>query len=262
MTLAFFALNGALFFTTLYLQGVRGLGALETGFRFIPIAIGVMIASPLSAKLTVRYGARLVTALGLLLVAVGLGVLSTLGVDSGDLQISEVMVIIAAGLGLAMTPATDAIMGALPKEKFGVGSAVNDTTREIGGALGVAILGSLFSASYAGQMADVVKALPASAASIVSDSLAGAAAVAAQVGGPQGAAIMAAARSSFVNAMSQTSLIGIGFALAGVVVALVFLPDRASASVAVPSAAETERTVVSIVSPEGEAAEADSEAAA
>jgi EmrB/QacA subfamily drug resistance transporter len=227
VTLAFFSLNGGLFFLTLYMQGVMGLGALETGIRFIPIAVGIMVASPLSAPLTVRYGARIVTAAGLGVVAVGLGILSTVGTTSSDLQIATVLVVVAVGLGLAMTPATDSIMGALPREKFGVGSAVNDTTREIGGALGVAILGSLFASSYAAHMADAARQLPAGAADVVRDSFAGAAAVAAQIGGAPGAAILETAKSAFVGAMGWTSLIGVGFAVAGAIVALAFLPARA-----------------------------------
>jgi hypothetical protein len=138
------------------------------------------------------------------------------------------MVVVAAGMGLAMTPATEAIMSALPRDQFGVGSAVNDTVREIGAALGVAVLGSLFAGSYAEKMAPVASALPASAGDVVRDSLAGAAAVAAQVGGASGDAIFAAARSSFVDAMAWTARIGVGFAVAGALVALVFMPGQSS----------------------------------
>jgi EmrB/QacA subfamily drug resistance transporter len=227
VTLAFFALNGSLFFMTLYLQGVRGLSALDTGLRFIPIAIGIGISSPISARATTRFGARLVMAAGLLLVAVALALFATIDASSGDLQISAVLVIVAAGLGLAMTPATDAIMGALPREKFGVGSAVNDVTRQIGGALGIAILGSLFSTAYGDRMLAATANMPAALSSIARDSLAGAAAVAAQVGGPVGDSILTAARTSFVAAMGSTALVGVAFAIGGAVIALVFVPDRA-----------------------------------
>jgi EmrB/QacA subfamily drug resistance transporter len=230
VTLSFFALNGAMFFLTLYLQQVKGYSALETGVRFIAIAIGVALASSLAAPLTIRYGARISTALGLGVVAIGMALFSTLGIESGDLAIMGVLFVASVGLGLAMTPATDAIMGALPKEKLGVGSAVNDVTREVGGALGVAILGSVFSAGYANRMAPVVAAFPPGAAEVARESLAGAAAVAGQLAGDAGATLLAAARTAFVDAMAVTSLIGVGFALLGAIVAFAFLPDRASAT--------------------------------
>jgi hypothetical protein len=133
----------------------------------------------------------------------------------------------AAGIGLAATPATDAIMGALPKDQFGVGSAVNDTTREVGGALGVAILGSAFAASYSGGMAGATASLPPGLATAARDSLAAAGAVASQLGGPAADALLAAGRAAFVDAMHMTSLAGVAFAVAGALVALAFLPSRA-----------------------------------
>jgi EmrB/QacA subfamily drug resistance transporter len=227
VTLAFFSLMGALFFLTQYLQGVQGLSALETGLRFIPIAVGVIVVSPISAILTARLGARLVTAAGLLVTALGLGAMSTLGLGSSDLHVAGVLLIIAAGLALAMTPATDAIMGAVPKAQFGVGSAVNDTVREIGGAFGVAVLGSLFAAQYSSAMGAVTAGLPAAVGDAARESLAAAHAIASTVGGEAGLALMTAARSAFVDALSMTSIIGAGFAVAGALVALVWLPSRA-----------------------------------
>jgi EmrB/QacA subfamily drug resistance transporter len=228
ITLAFFSLMGALFFLTQYLQGVQGLSALETGIRFIPIAIGVIVVSPISAALTTRLGARYVTTAGLVVTAAGLGLLSTLGLESSDLHVAAVLLVIAAGLALAMTPATDAIMGAVPKAQFGVGSAVNDTVREIGGAFGVAVLGSLFAASYSAAMAAVTGAMPPAAADAARESLAAASAIAATVGGDAGAALLATAQGAFVDAMSMTSIIGAGFAIVGALVALTWLPSRSA----------------------------------
>lgn len=229
VTLAFFSLMGVLFFLTQYLQGVQGLSALETGIRFIPIALGIIITAPISAAATGRFGARIVTAAGLGLVAVGLAMLAGVGIDTSDIYIASVLFVTAAGIGLSMTPATDSIMGALPAEQFGVGSAVNDTVRELGGAFGVAILGSLFAASYSGAMssASAAAGLPVEAAKVAGDSLAGAAAVATGIGGPAGATLLSTAQGAFVEAMSMTSLIGIGFAVAGALVALIWLPARA-----------------------------------
>ncbi len=228
VTLVFFSLMGALFFLSQYLQGVLGLSAFEAGLRFIPIAVGVTVASPLAAILMIRVGTRITAAAGLAIVAVGLGAMATLGTASGDLHIATVLFVAAFGMGLAMTPTTDAIMGALPREQFGVGSAVNDTTREIGGALGVAILGSILAALYASAMGSAVAGLPAAAAETARQSLAGAGVVASGLGGPAGAVLLASAQRAFVHAMAVTSLVGIVFSVAGVFVALAFLPTRAS----------------------------------
>jgi EmrB/QacA subfamily drug resistance transporter len=230
VTLAFFSLMGALFFLTQYLQGVQGLSALDTGLRFIPIAIGFIVVSPISAVLTTRLGARLVVAAGLGITAGGLVLMSTLGLHPSDLQVAAILLVISAGLSLAMTPATDAIMGAVPKEKFGVGSAVNDTVREIGGAFGVAVLGSLFAAQYAGAMQDVTAALPGAAADAARDSLAAASVIASTIGGDAGAALLATAQGSFVDALSMTSIIGAVVAAGGALVALIWLPARATAT--------------------------------
>ena len=239
VTLVMFSLMGVLFFLTQYLQGVLGLSAMETGIRFVPLAIGVIASAPVGAKLTGRFGAKIATAFGLLVTALSLALLATVQVASGDLLIGSVLAIAGFGLGVAMTPATDAIMGALPKEQAGVGSAVNDTTREIGGAIGVAVLGSVFSAVYADRMASIAAGLPSEVGTIVRDSIGGALAVASEVGGVPGAAITAAARSAFVDGMATASLIGMGVAIAGALVALVWLPARATPSDdAAPDAAD------------------------
>lgn len=227
VTLSFFALNGALFLLTLYLQQVRGLSPLDTGFRFVSFAVGIVAAAPIAARMTTRYGARIPTSLGLGIIALGMALGATIGVSTADAQVVAILIVVAFGMGLAMTPTTDAIMGAVPPEKFGVGSAVNDTTREIGGALGVAILGSYWQGQYADRVGGAAALLPPEAASVVRGSFAGAAAVAAQIGGLPGAALVSAARSAFADAMDLTCIVGAVFALAGLVVAARFLPARA-----------------------------------
>jgi DHA2 family multidrug resistance protein-like MFS transporter len=134
--------------------------------------------------------------------------------------------VMTGGIGLAMTPATNTIMSALPAAQFGVGSAVNSATREIGGALGVAVLGSIFAGSYAASMTDVTKLLPPDIAAIVANSLSGAAAVAERIGGANGVQLLAFARQAFVDAMTWTSVIGTVVALGGALIAFVWLPGR------------------------------------
>jgi EmrB/QacA subfamily drug resistance transporter len=227
VTLVMFSLMGVLFFLTQYLQGVLGLSAIETGLRFIPLAIGIVASAPISALLTKTVGAKIATAAGLLVTAGSLGLLATVTVTSSDLLIQAVLLIAGFGIGVAMTPATDAIMGALPKAKAGVGSAVNDATREIGGALGVAVLGSIFSATFAQRMNPVTAALPPEVAAVVRDSIGGALGVAQEVGGAAGAAIAATARSAFVDGVATASLVGVAVAVGGALVAAIWLPARA-----------------------------------
>lgn len=227
VTLVFFALNGALFFLTQFMQGVQGLDAFETGLRFIPVAIGVMLGAGISATAVRRLGARIVTSAGLALMALGLLAFTLISVDSGDVFVGTLLFVCSAGIGLAMTPATDAIMGALPPDQFGVGSAVNDTTREVGGALGIAILGSLFAASYADRLRPQLPAsVPQDVARIITESLAGAMAVAEEVGGAMGQALVAAAQQAFVEAMSMTTVVGAVIAFGGVLVAVIWMPHR------------------------------------
>jgi EmrB/QacA subfamily drug resistance transporter len=236
VTLSFFALNGALFLVTMYLQQVRELSPLDTGYRFVAIAAGFVVMAPTSAWMTTRFGARITTSLGLAIVALGMGLVSTLGVDSPDPQVVGILIVTAAGIALAMTPVTDAIMGAVPAEKFGVGSAVNDTTRELGGALGIAVLGSIFQGAFADRMSPTVAALPeplTQYGSVVKGSFAGAAAVAAQMG-DSGAALIETARHAFVDAQSLASEIGVFFAVAGVMVAIALLPARAQPAPVAP----------------------------
>ena len=174
-------------------------------------------------------------ATGLTIVACGLVLLSQAKVGGGYGLILAVILIMGTGMGLAMTPATDSIMGSLPREKAGVGSAVNDTTREVGGALGVAILGSLLAAGYHSSMSNSAAAasLPPAQAAVAHDSLGGAVQVAGQIGSA-GQSLVADASHAFVNAMSSTVLVGAGVALIGAIIALVWLPSRALAPAAEP----------------------------
>jgi hypothetical protein len=129
-----------------------------------------------------------------------------------------------------MAPATDSIMGSLPRAKAGVGSAVNDTTRQVGGALGVAILGSILSSAYASRMTTALSghAVPAAAASAAKNSIGGALAVASAVGGEAGRALATAARSAFVSGMRPAVLAAAAVALFGALVVILFLPARAA----------------------------------
>jgi hypothetical protein len=139
------------------------------------------------------------------------------------------MVLLGGGMGLASAPATESIMGSLPKAKAGVGSAVNDTTRELGGAFGVAIIGSVMSSLYGARLGDNLDGkVPAPALDAAKESMGAALAVGNQVGGSDGARIVDAAREAFVHAMTRASLVTAAFAVIGAIVALRWLPARAT----------------------------------
>jgi EmrB/QacA subfamily drug resistance transporter len=231
IALVFFALFGTIFFLTQYLQFVLGYGTLRAGVAVAPIAVALMISAPLAPVLTARVGTKVMVATGLAVVSVGLAILSTAQVDSGYGVVLATILVLGVGMGLAMAPATDSIMGSLPRAQAGVGSAVNDTTRMVGGSLGVAILGSLLSAGYHATIdgSAAVGQLPASAAAAARDSLGGAVGVATRLGGSTGQSVLDDARDAFVHAMSHAVVVGAGVALVGALFALVWLPARAPA---------------------------------
>ena len=231
VTLVFFSMFGALFFLSQYLQFVLGYDALASGVRLLPVAFALVIAAPLSSVLVARVGTKFVVTGGLMLVAYAMWLFSNVMTTSGYGPVGLVLLILGIGMGLAMAPATDSIMGSLPPEKAGIGSAVNDTTREVGGALGVAILGSITASSYAASMSasPVYKAAAsqsAAAGAAIKDSVGGAAEVASRLPPNLATAVTHASNTAFVDALTHTVLIAAVIALAGAVIALIFLPSR------------------------------------
>jgi len=227
IAVAFFALFGTIFFLTQYLQSVLGYGAFESGLRVMPVAAGVVLGGPLSAKLVEHVGTKRVVGAGLALVAVGLTMLSGAEVGGGYGIVAAVLLVLGLGMGLTMAPATESVMGSLPLAKASVGSAVNDATRTMGGALGVAVLGSLLSSGYRAGMEGATQGLPAGAAETANQSLAGALAVAQRLGGGAGGRVSEAAQQAFVDGMHTAVLAGAAVAAAGALLTLVALPARA-----------------------------------
>jgi EmrB/QacA subfamily drug resistance transporter len=232
VTLVFFSMFGALFFVSQYLQFVLGYDALQSGVRLLPIAFALMVGAPLSSKLVSVFGTKVVVTFGLVLVAVAMLVLSGVSVTSGYPLVGLVLIIVGVGMALAMAPATDSIMGSLPPEKAGVGSAVNDTTREVGGALGVAILGSIMSSVYRKEVTgsrvyQVARQASPQGAAAIRDSVGAAAQVAKQLPADAAKTLTAAVDQAFVHALDRTVFVGAGIALLGAIVAAVFLPANA-----------------------------------
>jgi MFS family permease len=221
-------MTGVLFFLTQYLQSVLGYSALQAGLGFIPVAVTMMISSPASARVDARFGSKATVAAGLVIAAGAVALLSTARADSSYWLVAAVLALLGIGLGGVMTPATSSIMGSLPLAKAGVGSAVNDTTRQIGGALGVAILGSITNAVYRSsvQATASFKALSAGAGAAVRAGIGNALVTANSLPSASRAQLTLDAKRSFVHAMDVTALIGTVFVLAGAAVALIWLPAK------------------------------------
>jgi EmrB/QacA subfamily drug resistance transporter len=226
IALVFFSLFGAIFFLTMYLQEVKDYGPLAAGLRITPVAVGLVLGGPLSAKLAHRFGTRSVVAAGLTIVAGALLVMSSMDAATGYGVIALSLVLMGFGMGTTMAPATESIMSALPLAHAGVGSAMNDTVRLVGGTLGVAILGSLLSSRYGAGMEGAVAGLPEPARAAAEGSIGGASAVAERIGGNAGATLNSVAETAYASAMGTTLMVAAGVALVGALVAIVVLPGR------------------------------------
>ena len=238
VTFVYFALMGVMYFLTSYLQSVLGHDALAAGVRMLPIAAGMMLTARTSVALARKVGTKIPVASGLAAVAGALVLVCGFGTETGDTELSLVLALMGAGIGMAMAPATEAIMGSLPKAKAGVGSAMNDVVREVAGTLGIAVLGSVLASAYSGGMDGAGAGLPAGAAAAASDSVGAAHAVAAELGS---SSLVTAANSAFVDAMATTASIAAAVAIAGALIAAAFLPARAAGSTdAVPAGAVPE----------------------
>ncbi len=233
IALAFFGLFGFIFMITQYFQVVRGYDPLGAGLATLPFAFVTAGFSPIAMLLMRRFGTKLVVAAGLAMMSAGFVVAATTAVDSpywGKVIIA--MALMAAGLGLTTGPATEAIMGALPPGKAGAGSAVNDTTREVGGTLGVAIIGSVLNSAYGSHVLSGLTALgaPAATGHLAGQSVVAGMNVAAGFPAPLRDAAASAVRSAFMTGLHRGSLVAAGITLAGALVALAFVPARAAVS--------------------------------
>lgn len=228
ITMVFFALFGSIFLLTQHLQFILGYTPLQAGVRLMPVAT-LVVAAPLSARLAEKLGSKIVVAAGLTIVAAALFLLSTVSVTSGYGHVALAISILGLGMGLTMTPATESIMGSLPLGKAGVGSAMNDTTRQVGGALGVAVLGSIYASSFANGMQSAVRGLPSAVAAQASNSIGKAVAIGSHLG-PRGAQLIGAARTAFVSSMGTAVQVAAGVALLGALISALFLPAWARES--------------------------------
>jgi EmrB/QacA subfamily drug resistance transporter len=235
VAISFFALSGFIFLVTQYFQFLKGYGPLSTGVRLLPVASFVAISSILGAKLAVRFGTKLIVATGLLLMAAFYLWVTTAAVGTSYGVIAAQMVVLGTGMGLTSAPATEAVMGVVPKAKAGVGSAVNDATRLLGGTLGVAVIGSIFASLYASRLTSALPAGLLTTFGRTAHASVGAALTAAAKLGHAGhpalaATVHNAASSAFFNGFHAANYVSAGIAAAGAVMALALLPAQPTAT--------------------------------
>jgi EmrB/QacA subfamily drug resistance transporter len=213
MSIAFFSLFGASFAMTQFLQDAQGYSALEAGAAQIPLAFGLLMGSVSSMKLTVRFGTTRVVVAGLILLAVLLGCSVFWHTGMPYLPLGAWFFGVAFSMGWVAGPATDSVMGAVPEEKAGVASAMNDVTRQVAGALGTAVIGSLITSFYTANGG-------------VGDSIGQAKAMAVQLPAAEAAQVMDSAADAFTNALSSGFVIAGAVAVVAAVIAKLWLPAR------------------------------------
>jgi EmrB/QacA subfamily drug resistance transporter len=243
VSMAFLAMFGMLFLLTMYLQFVLGFSALSSSVRLLPFSAVMIAVAPRSPRLTARFGTARVVAVGFLIQATGFGFATQLDAGSGYWLILAAVVPMALGMALLMPPATNAIVTSLPQDKAGVASAVNDATREVGGAIGIALLGTLMTIGYQSGMDGATTELPSPLSDLARDSIGGAAQVASQLDPAAAGQLFNHARSAFVH--GATLSFGVAAAI-GVVMAVTiarFFPADDANTASDPSPVDLSNTV-------------------
>lgn len=232
VTFAFFALFGFIFLITQYFQFVRGYSPFESGLRVIPVAMSIAIASIFGTRAAVHFGNKVVVAGGLVSMSIAFAWISIASAATPYVEIVGQMIFLGLGLGFTSAPATEAIMGVVPTEQAGQGSAVNDATREVGGTLGVAVIGSVFASVYAATLATQPgwDQVPPEARSRAEDGIGLAFGVVERLAPdlPAGAAptLVDGAVRSFMDGLAAGCLVAAGVTLAAAVMVAALLPSR------------------------------------
>lgn len=242
----FFGTFGSIYYATQHLQFVLGYGALDTGVRLLPLAGAVFVGAALTGRLTPKLGMKTTVVAGMVIGTVGVLLLTLIDTDSTYTDFVGPLVLLGVAIGLSVSPATDTIMSTFPENELGVGGGANDTALELGGSLGIAVLGSLLGTTYRSELTDLVGSrLPAAALDTATDSVGGGLAVAERlaqdpaVGPQQAQALLGAVHQAFAQAVSSTSLIG-GITMgAGTLLVLFVLPGRGRRKAAAEEAAAT-----------------------
>jgi EmrB/QacA subfamily drug resistance transporter len=228
ITLTFMAMMGVIFVLTQYLQSVLEFSPLKAGAILLPMSAVMMVLAPTSARIVERVGTTVVLGSGLVVISIALALQATLNASSSTLQVILVTMLLAVGMANVMAPATESIMGSLPRAKAGVGSAVNDTTRQVGGAIGVALIGSLLASVYRDDVrtglagSGVSDSVIAKASSTVQAGVA----TGADTGGQTGDRIVAVAHDAFLSGYHLAVLVAAGITLVAAVGVFLWLPAR------------------------------------
>ncbi|KQW11107.1 MULTISPECIES: MFS transporter [Streptomyces] len=223
--LVFFALMGVTFFSVFYTQSVRGYSPLQTGLLMLPLAAAQLIFAPRARLVVDRFGNRATTTGGMLLIAAMLVAFAALEADTPIWLLEVIFFLMGTGMAHIMTPTSVVIMQALPREKAGSASALSNTFRQVGGALGIAVLGSVLSTAYRNSIESHLGSVPAGVRHTAGESIEATLGVAAKLG-PRGDALVGPANDAFLHAMHVTALCGAGVALVGALVVALFLPGR------------------------------------
>ncbi len=224
ITLVYFAMFGTFFLLAQYFQAVLGYGALLAGVSQTPFAFSIILIAPRSPKLVQRFGANKVVATGLLLVSLGQLAMSGVGVTINYWALLPRMLLMSSGMALIVSPMTTSIMSAVPARKAGVGSAMNDTTRELGGALGVAVLGSIVASRYSSRIAPLLASLPTKVKEPAGRSVSAAVNAGHSITGPEGKALVFAARHAYVSGMHLATLVGSAIAVTASIIVYRLMP--------------------------------------
>lgn len=223
LTLVFLAMSGVFFSMSQLMQLVMGYSALESALLTIPLMLPMMFVGPFIPNVVKKFGARATIAGGLTLTAIAFVIMSTWTKDLTYWHLFGTMIIMMLGISAAMTPGTNILMASVPRNRSGMGSAMNDTTRELGGALGVAVLGAILSATYEKEIRETAAAFGGAIQEGLESSLAVALNVAEKLG-PAAQSVADAAMDAFMNGVTLSALIAAGIIFASAVVAFVGLP--------------------------------------
>ena len=226
LALVLFALMGMFFLVTQYLQFALGYSPFQTGIRVGPIAITLLVVAPTSVLLAHRFGTKWIVAIGLGLIAVGLILLSRTTVATTYLGDLPPLLLLAVGAGLSMAPCTESVMGSVPMAEAGVGSATNDTAMQIGGALGVAALGTALNARYQNHMlANLAgQPLPHAVKDVILGSVGGALQVAQRLPSPYSSELARLSRESFISGMDLSLVLAAVITVVASIVVLAAFP--------------------------------------
>ena len=225
LTLVFLAMSGVFFSMSQLMQLVMGYTPLESSLRTIPLMLPMMFLSPLVPTIVKKIGARTSIGVGLLLTSTAFVIMSTWTVDLTYAFLAMTMLIMMLGITLAMTPGTNILMASVPRNRSGMGSAMNDTTRELGGALGVAVLGAVLSASYEKEIAATAAKFPGAVGEALQSSLAVAMQVADKLG-PMTQQVIDAAQTAFMTGVSHSALIAAVIIFVAALIAFFGLPKH------------------------------------